>query len=311
MLNKKLCTKDYIIYVLLFIVILTLSIFLYFIYKNNKSIEIQNTKILSQVLENESKREAIINELDKIVAIAVDKKVQESKRTPKNVNAAIPIFMYHFVSEDPGENPYPENVVRVSTLEEQLKYLQQEKYETIFISDFDKVYTYAKPVVLTFDDGFLDVYKNAYPLLKKYNLKATIFVVADFTKKHGYCNIDQLKEMLDSGLVKIESHTITHRRLATLKDLDLNNELKNSKQFLTDNVGVESTVLCYPYGSFNNKVANAAKEWYKYGLAMDGGVYYTQKSKDLLKIPRIYVNRSMTLQEYRKYCSKSTVAVEW
>lgn len=232
-------------------------------------------------------------------------------KEPKSINAAVPIFMYHFVSEDPGGNPYPENVVRPSELEKQLKYLSTNGYETIFVTDLDNLQIYKKPVILTFDDGFLDFYTNAFPLFKKYNMRASLYVVKDFTVKGGYCNIDQIKEMEESGLIDIQSHTVTHTRLATLNLDQIKSELIDSKTYLKEKIGKDSTVICYPYGSYDKRVLEQAKENYKYGLAMDGGVYYTSKHKNLLEIPRIYANRSMSLSTYINYANKSKVDVVW
>ena len=240
----------------------------------------------------------------------VETGVLEIKK-PKSITASVPIFMYHFVSEDPGENPYPENVIRPTDLEKQLKYLKENNYETIDVTDLNNLQSYTKPVILTFDDGFLDFYTNAFPLFKKYNMKASLYVVRDFTTKGGYCNIDQIKEMEESGFIDIQSHTITHTRLATLSLEQIKSELNDSKTYLKEKLGKDSTVICYPYGSYNKDVLAEAGKIYTYGLAMDGGVYYTNKHKNLLEIPRIYANRSMPLDTFINYVKKSKVEVVW
>jgi peptidoglycan/xylan/chitin deacetylase (PgdA/CDA1 family) len=229
----------------------------------------------------------------------------------KEINASVPIFMYHFVSEDPGENPYPENVVRPTDLEKELKYLSENGYETINVTDLAHLQIYTKPVILTFDDGFLDFYTNAFPLFKKYNMKASLYIVNNFTTLGGYCNIEQIKEMQDSGLIDIQSHTVSHRKLATLSLDEIKTELIDSKKYIKENIGKDSTVICYPYGSYDKRVLEIVKENYTYGLAMDGGVYYTKTHKNLLEIPRIYANRSMPLDTFINYVKKSKVEVVW
>ena len=77
----------------------------------------------------------------------------------------------------------------------------------------DDLYKYEKPVALTFDDCFVYFYNNAFPLLKKYNQKATIFVITDYINGENYLTEEQIKEMADSGLVKVESHSKTHQYL--------------------------------------------------------------------------------------------------
>lgn len=229
----------------------------------------------------------------------------------KEINASVPIFMYHFVSEDPGENPYPENVVRPTDLEKGLNYLKENGYETINVTDLAHLQIYTKPVILTFDDGFLDFYTNAFPLFKKYNMKASLYIVNNFTTVGGYCNIDQIKEMQDSGLIDIQSHTVSHRKLATLTLDEIKTELIDSKKYIKENIAKDSTVICYPYGSYDKRVLEIATENYTYGLAMDGGVYYTKTHKNLLEIPRIYANRSMPLDTFINYVKKSKVEVVW
>ena len=230
----------------------------------------------------------------------------------KSIDAVIPIFMYHFVRDDTGGYEYPENMVRPSTLKAQLEYLKNNNHETIYISDLECLEYYKKPVALTFDDGWGCFYSNAFPLLKEYNMKATLYVITDLIGAPGYCTLDQLKELRDSGIVDIQCHTVTHPRLANLSREQVIEEITKSKEYLKDNLGIDCDTICYPYGSYNSTVLQEAKNaGYSYGLAMTGGVYYTSIHKDIYQIPRIYANRSMTINEFASYCKKSSVNVTW
>ena len=233
-------------------------------------------------------------------------------RVPKSVNASVPIFMYHFVRDDTGDYEYPENMMRPETLKAQLQYLKDNGYETIYKDDIAHLENFTKPVWLTFDDGWEDFYLYAFPLFKEYNMKASYYVITDLIGTPGYVKLEQLKEMKESGLIDIQSHTVTHPRLATLSSDEIYNELYNSKKYLKDNLDIESEVICYPYGSFNNTVLNLSKEvGYKYGLAMDGGVYHTSIHKNIYSIPRIYANRSMSMTTFINYVKNSKVEVIW
>lgn len=233
-------------------------------------------------------------------------------RVPKSVNASVPIFMYHFVRDDTGDYEYPENMMRPETLKAQLQYLKDNGYETIYKDDIAHLENFTKPVWLTFDDGWEDFYLYAYPLFKEYNMKASYYVITDLIGTPGYVKLEQLKEMKESGLIDIQSHTVTHPRLATLSSDEIYNELYNSKKYLKDNLDIDSEVICYPYGSFNNTVLNLSKEvGYKYGLAMDGGVYHTSIHKNIYSIPRIYANRSMSMTTFINYVKNSKVEVIW
>ena len=117
----------------------------------------------------------------------------------------------------------------------QMKYLVEHGYHTI---SPDELYDFLagtgrlpdRPVLITFDDGYVDNYTTAYPILKKYNLKATIFVVTGFLgKRKGYLTWDQLREMEKNGIT-VESHTVTHAPLPQLSDERIREELVESKR---------------------------------------------------------------------------------
>ena len=227
-----------------------------------------------------------------------------------NIQANIPIFMYHWIREDTGGYEYPENMVKASELRKQMEYLKENEYDVIFASELNGVQHYDKPVVLTFDDGWADVYYEAFPLAKELNMKICMYVITDLVGTDFYCTVEQLKEMKDSGLVEIDSHTVSHPYLDTLSLDKIQTELVNSKKWLKENLDIESNVICYPSGRRNKDVLEVAKQNYKFGLLMDGGVFnYNNNTSDMFLIPRIYARRSMTLDEYKKLCEQSYVKV--
>lgn len=236
---------------------------------------------------------------------------QEKEIKPKSYSAYVPIYMYHWLKEDTGGYEYPEMMVKPSELRKQFEYISQNNYDAIFITDLENVYKYDKPIALTFDDGWQDVYLHAFPLVKEFNIKISMYIINDFVGTPGYCTLDELKEMKESGLVQIDAHTVTHRKLATLSKEEVYNELLGSKNYLKDNLGIDAKVICYPSGSFNLSVINIANELgYKFGLAMDGGVHLTSKYSNM-EIPRIFATRSMSINTFANYANKSSVKVEW
>lgn len=289
-----------IIYILIFLLLISILFTIMYIVK-----KMNNTTLGDSIIDY-SRQDINEENVDKADKIEKDLKI------PKSIEAAIPIFMYHFVREDTGDYEYPENMVRPSTLREQLQYLKDNNFETLYISDLENIQSYSKPIALTFDDGWQDFYINAFPIFKEYNMKATLYVITGLIGTPGYCTLDELKELKASGIVDIQCHTITHPRLATLNDDKIIQEISESKKYLKDNLDIDSDTICYPYGSFNDKVITLSKKaGYSYGVAMDGGVYYTNKHKDVYSIPRIYANRSMTLNTFANYCNKSQVKVTW
>ena len=268
--------------------------------------------------KNDGENVAIYYEIDVYedsTDIIEEEKEQEEiveEKIPVSYSAAVPIYMYHWIRDDVGDYPWPENMVKPAELEKQVKYLVENDFDLIWITDLEKIYNYQKPVALTFDDGWLDVYLYMFPLAKQYNIKFSMYVIKDMIGDPGYCDESHLKEMAESGLVDIQSHTVTHSYLATLSYEKQKAELNDSKKYLKDTFEIDSTVICYPYGSRNNNTIELSKEaGYIYGLDMDGGIYYTNKHTDPLKIPRIYATRSMTLDTYSWYANQSKVDVVW
>ena len=230
---------------------------------------------------------------------------------PKSTSATVPIFMYHFILDDYGDYPDTENFLKPETLEEQLKYISENGYQTIYIDEMDDLYKYEKPVALTFDDCFVYFYDNAFPLLKKYNQKATIFIITDYINGENYLTEVQLKEIADSGLVKIESHTKTHNYLDEMTYEEQVTEAVESKERLEAITGQEVTVYCYPSGRYNDETLDIIDDYYDFGLEMLGGICNTDNLEDYYHIPRIYANRSMTLSMFASYLSQSNVSVEY
>ncbi len=282
-------------YIILFIITLLFIVSIsFFIIEYNET----NVGNIYKIKENNDKN------INKIESSQLDLK-------PVSYNAVIPIYMYHWVREDTGGYEYPEMMVKTSEIKKQFEYLSKNSYQPIFITDIKDIYKYNKPIALTFDDGWIDVYTNVFPYVKEYNIKISMYIIKNLVGTSGYCNEEQLKEMRDSGLVDIQSHTVTHRELESLSDEEIYNELKISKDYLKDVFNINSTVICYPSGSFNDKVIDIAKKvGYNYGLAMDGGIHYTSKMSDM-QIARIFATRSMSLNTFVSYAEKSNVNVKW
>ena len=156
----------------------------------------------------------------------------------------------------------------------QMKYLVDHGYHTITP---DELYNYLegtgtlpdRPVLITFDDGYVDNYTHAYPILKKYNLKATIFVVTGFlSKRKGYLTWDQLREMEKNGIT-IESHTVTHAPLPELSDDRIREELVESKRHAEKELGHPIEFIANPTGVHDLHIAQLAKEaGYKGGFTV-------------------------------------------
>lgn len=218
---------------------------------------------------------------------------------PEDVN--VPVLMYHAVSDNCWG--YAELFVSPSSMEEQLKYLVDNGYDPIWFEDLAHIEDYDKPVILTFDDGYDDNYTELFPLLKKYNVKATIFVIGqDIVGIAHKLTQDQIREMSDSGLVSIQSHGYTHGDMDAMDEETLEYELNESKKVLARITGKAPYVLCYPTGKYRSLTIEVAQRHYSFGLKMVGGMYNTS-ADDPYEVSRYYVARSTDIYTFASYIS--------
>lgn len=179
----------------------------------------------------------------------------------------VPILMYHYIenNKDPKDTIRRGLTVTPYYFERQLQILKENGYTTITLNDLAKALTGeeilpAKPIILTFDDGYRDFYTDAFPLLQKYNVKATNYVIANHIGRSGNLTADMIKELIASGLVTIGAHTLNHPDLVSLSRERAWEEIVGSKEKLEKEFGIKVLDFAYPYGFFNNQVANLVKQ---------------------------------------------------
>ncbi len=213
----------------------------------------------------------------------------------------VPVLMYHAVSDDCWG--YVELFVSPSDMEEQLAYLVENGYDPIWFEDLAHVEDYDKPVILTFDDGYDDNYTELFPLLQKYNVKATIFIIGQdvFGVQHKLTQ-DQIREMSDSGLVSIQSHSYTHGDLDAMDEETLEYEISETKKVIARITGKAPYVLCYPSGKYSDLTIEVASKHHLFGLKMVGGLYNTSVD-DPFEVSRYYIARSTDLYTFAAYIS--------
>jgi peptidoglycan/xylan/chitin deacetylase (PgdA/CDA1 family) len=154
-----------------------------------------------------------------------------------------------------------------------MAYLKSNGYNIIPLSEAvayirDKRHPPDKTVAITIDDGYENNYRYAYPVLKRYKIPATIFVVVDFVGKKGFLSWGELKELSASGLVDVESHTMSHPWLQYIEAGRLKYELEESKTILENRLGKKVRFICYPMGGYNENVkATARAAGYEAGFA--------------------------------------------
>ena len=161
-----------------------------------------------------------------------------------------------------------------------------------------RIYHGGKPFKALFDDGYDDNYTLLLPLLQKYHMKATIFMIAgDIGGPHKLTQ-PQLRELTQSGLVSIQSHGWSHRNMAALSPLALLWELVRSQSAIFTLTGRFPVALSYPNGNSSARTRKIASWFYTYGVRTCAGVYET--GSDPLLIERITVSRDTTLDEFKR-----------
>jgi peptidoglycan/xylan/chitin deacetylase (PgdA/CDA1 family) len=128
-----------------------------------------------------------------------------------------------------------------------------------------------KYLCLTFDDAYEGLYRHAVPLLKEYGFTATVFAVTDYIGKRndwdinwgglkfGHLTWEQMREMQGAG-IEFGSHAKSHRDLRSLSPEQLREELADSRKAMEQNLGAPVTALSYPFGLYNDRVKQAARD---------------------------------------------------
>lgn len=213
------------------------------------------------------------------------------------------MLMYHSIE---SKNLFPPDLpaslnIDPKTFEKQIKYLIKKGYVFLKASEL-LTFTENKPhVVLTFDDGFYNNYKNAFPILKKYNAKATIFLCPEDSElKSVFKTLSEkeIKEMQDSGLVEFGAHTYTHKNLTRLKDSDAEKEIKLSKDYVEKVTNKKCDSFAYPYGRYNDKHVEMLKKYgFKLGFSIKKRIFPKQKLNPY-KLPRLGIIGKMNMIQF-------------
>lgn len=220
--------------------------------------------------------------------------------------------MYHYISTPPKSAKVKGLYTTPKQFEWQLKSLLKQGFHIVTFEDIEKngLDSSKKNIVLTFDDGSECFYKNALPILKKYNAKAVLYPVIGrlgdsnvaFEESANQSLIDivdrsQLLELSNSG-IEIGSHIMDHIWLTRRDETTIKNELSESKRILEDILGKKVVSVAYPYGDYNEKVIELTREaGYKWGVITESG---SNINSDSLKLKR-YSVKGNKLSHYFKF----------
>lgn len=220
----------------------------------------------------------------------------------------VPILVYHQVVDEDfdltkvpvGDRPY---YLRNSDFVRQMEYLSNQGFKTLTLGEFvnfikDGGQLSAKSIVLTFDDGHISNYTYVYPILRRFNFKATFFLIVSEIGKPKTLNWAQIVEIKNNGM-EVGSHSMTHPFLSDLEPEEVLQELKKSKEILETHLEEEIKFLSIPrelpYPRWLEIARNCG-----YKAACTSYVGLNNSETDLFALRRIGVREEMSLETFSR-----------
>lgn len=206
-----------------------------------------------------------------------------------------PILMYHAIHVmAPEESANANLIVDPTTFESHIQRLSNEGYYFLTPEEVHKVLTEnvlpngnQKIIWLTFDDSLWDFYDNAYPILQKYQVKATNNVITSTVGSQANLSLDEMLEMKNNGM-SFQDHTVTHPDLSATDSSTQTTEMKDSKQYLDDSLNQDTIAIAYPAGRYSDTTLQIAENLdYKLGVTTNEGL--ASADNGLLSLNRIRI----------------------
>lgn len=236
----------------------------------------------------------------------------------------LPILTYHHVSPT-GSAKFSRWRISPEDFEKQLRFLRDAGAYSITFEDWRTALVTqtslpGRPILITFDDGYLDFATYAWPLLKRYGFSATVFVVVD---KVGKTNIwdsvyygedlalldwEQIKQLHTEG-VEFGSHTLIHRPLTALSPADIVHEATQSRAILEQELGIPIKAFSYPYGDLDPLVQYLIGSC-GYDVAVSCLPGHSSIQDPIMRLSRIDIEGHHSLQDFEKKLFPSGHAVK-
>ena len=231
----------------------------------------------------------------------------------------VAVLCYHNLATVDEKANFPDEndwVIDVKNFEEQLKYLSKNNYKTLTMDEFyewkqGKIDLPRKSVLITFDDGFLSNYHYAFPLLKKYNMNATVFLIGEYVDNATQEEWDgNIKTYMTNNLVKKSKEEYPNIDFCSHSyGLHYKNSIKeNDKEQMGDDALIfasnitETKYFAYPFGEYNQKLITSLQNkgyclGFKYGPEKEDYRKAT-RDDDNFKIPRLNVSHGMEIWRF-------------
>ncbi|GAC1444061.1 MAG: hypothetical protein NVSMB52_03010 [Chloroflexota bacterium] len=228
-----------------------------------------------------------------------------ARTAPSGKRIFVPVLLYHHVKMPKATDNAIERGLTVlpSQLNSELSYLLNHHFHTVTAETLTAALLGTsslptRPVVLTFDDGYSDVYSNAYRILREHHMQATFFIVPYFLGQPRYLTWGQVQEMSAHGM-DIEAHTLTHRDLTVLSWAQMWKEVIGSRQALENRLHRPVHVFAYPYGAFNTVVVRAVRRAGFLSAFTTHHGWFAER-KDILTLPRVHVTFQNDLASFAR-----------
>ena len=251
------------------------------------------------------------------------------RETSTKPSIKVPIIMYHQILKD--SKTWGKYVISPDDFEKDLIYLMEKGYTTVDMQDLiDFVYNNkelpTKPIMITFDDGYLTAQVYILPILKKYNAKAVVSIVGEYTDKftenkdtrlsYAHLNWDNIKELVYSENIEIQNHSYGMHKISKRKGISkmrnesldnyrkaLNNDILHLQTLFEKNTGYVPTTFTYPFGTISKEAEPILKDMgFLATLSCNEGVnILTGDKEELFNLKRY--NRPYNINR-EKYFSK-------
>jgi peptidoglycan/xylan/chitin deacetylase (PgdA/CDA1 family) len=216
---------------------------------------------------------------------------------PAGQRPYIPILMYHYVrSVDQAADPLGYNLsVTPDQLAAQVEWLRRSGYDTVQMSALAACIRGESPcparaVALTFDDGYMDAYTAALPVLQEYGATATFYIVSGFVGHDAYMGWEEIRALRNAGM-EIGAHSISHIDLTTLSHDENVDQIGRSGAEIAAQIGAPVHSFCYPAGQFNADIAAITRDL---GYTSATTTIQEGAQDDLFALPRVRVYGDMS-----------------
>ena len=257
-----------------------------------------------------------------VVIIILFRGISETRAAYDN-EPTLHVLMLHVVCEEmPEDKSLHDLYITTERLDEYCRYFSQSNYQIVSLEEAYRIFSgkqsaeKADLLAFTFDDGYDNNYSLAYPILKKYGVKANINVIAKYIDdelkvwESNYMTWEQLKEMQDSGLIEIGSHTYNSHDYVIddkgkwvpqlkaklpgetdeMRKNRIFEDLEKADKLIEENLGEKTRILAYPYGVPPTDLMGEIIEKFEYPIGMLVTEGVNHKLEDFSKLKRFTVS---------------------